>query len=286
MEINMPLLEEELPFVCDISNEEYHSLPGISNSGLKAILDCPYKYWDRYVNPNRLIQTPTAAMRFGTMVHMFILEPEKFDTHYFYGGITIRRGTKAFAELEVVANGREIIFDEDREILYHIKKAIDEHPIAGHLFKNGEAEKSIFWKDPETQMLCKSRPDYMTPNYIIDLKTTRSASPQNFERTIMDEGYHRQAAMALSAMEAISGIAHTNFLNVCIETERPYIISVFVVSDEALKLGQQEYKEGLRIYKECLEKNHWPQYVEEIKEINLPIWALKKIKGESHVAYS
>lgn len=272
------LTEEQLkntPFTCDISNKEYHKSPGISNSGIGLILDCPLRYWDKHINPDKPENEETPSMRFGEMVHCFLLEPEEFSKRYFVGSKT-RKGTKACDELLAISGNRKIIDTEEQDILYKILNAVNEHKFAKHLLKNGRAEQSIYWTDADTGVLCKSRPDYMTNDYIVDIKTTRCASWSDFSKSIVNYGYHRQAAMALAAKENISGLSHTNFINLCIEVERPFIVSVFVMDDDAIKQGRAEFKRGLEIYKQCKETNIWPAYVDEIEEISLPTWAIKK----------
>lgn len=268
---------EKTPFVCDISNEGYHGGPGLSNSGISLLLDCPLRYWDKYINPDKPEREETASMRMGTMVHTFLLEPEKFEQLYYHVEAKPRKGTKAYDELAVVASGREIIGSEEMKLLRQIQRSIQAKKDARDLLKNGQAEQSIYWKDAETGVLCKARPDYMTNSYIVDLKTTRCASWAEFSKSIASYGYHRQAAMQLDAMEAISGIKHTNFINICVETERPYIVSVFVMDNDALDQGRVQYKRGLEIFKECQASNNWPDYVPELEQIGLPAWAkLKK----------
>jgi len=265
------ITEEQLkntPFSCDISNEDYHGGPGLSNSGISLLLDCPKKYWDKYLNPDKPAQEQTPSLRLGNMVHCFLLEYEEFYKRYFVAPKT-RKGTKAYDELVLVAGGREIIDVEEEDTLHKILKAVNEHKFAKHILKHGHAEQSIFWHDSETGVLCKTRPDYMTQNYIVDVKTTRSASWEDFGKSIANYGYHRQAALALVGREAISGLRDTNFINLCIEPERPFIVSAFVMDDDAIKQGILEYKRGLRIFKQCSEENYWPVYVEELEEISV-----------------
>ncbi len=62
--------------------DEYYSLPGLSASGMKDLEVSPLRYWYKHVNPERIEEPPTAAMRFGTALHCAVLEPDKFDQRY------------------------------------------------------------------------------------------------------------------------------------------------------------------------------------------------------------
>ena len=62
-----------------ISNAEYHALDYVSKSHLDEVNKSPYHYWDKYINPNRVIQEPTKQMILGSAFHSLVLEPELFD---------------------------------------------------------------------------------------------------------------------------------------------------------------------------------------------------------------
>jgi exodeoxyribonuclease VIII len=68
----------------NISNEEYHSGPGVSNSGLGLIGNkSPLHFRARQLAAND--NEPTAAQAIGTAFHMLILEPELFVKTYTLG---------------------------------------------------------------------------------------------------------------------------------------------------------------------------------------------------------
>jgi hypothetical protein len=281
------LTDEQLkntPFICEISNEDYHTSPGLSRSGIVNLLDCPIRYWDNYLNPEKAARKETEAMRFGTLVHCALLEPELFAKQY-HVIEKLNRNSKEYKEAVKNADGKEVLFIEELQDLTGALEAVNKHKIASELLKNGKAEQSIYWHDKETNILCKARPDYMTNDYIVDIKTTNDASLKGCQRAIEAHGYHIQAAMILAAFEAISGRKCTNFINIFIESKRPYIITNVVMSDQILEKGFKDFRRGLAIYKQCSENNYWPSYVDEIEEIQLSPWALKELNEGENYAY-
>lgn len=67
----------------ELTNEQYHRSPGISNSGLKLLGDkTPAHYWARYLDPARRPQPPRQGMIIGTAIHAAALEPERFAEDY------------------------------------------------------------------------------------------------------------------------------------------------------------------------------------------------------------
>lgn len=68
----------------NISNEEYHSGPGVSNSGLGLIGNkSPLHFRARQLAAND--NEPTAAQAIGTAFHMLLLEPHEFVKTYTLG---------------------------------------------------------------------------------------------------------------------------------------------------------------------------------------------------------
>ena len=65
-----------------MSNAEYHALDYVSKSHLDEVNKSPFHYWDKYINPNRVIQEPTKQMILGSAFHTLVLEPELFDKEY------------------------------------------------------------------------------------------------------------------------------------------------------------------------------------------------------------
>lgn len=69
----------------DLSNEAYHSGPGVSKSKLDAIAISPLNYWDQYINPNRPPREYKHAFAVGDGTHKLVLEPGTFEQTYAVG---------------------------------------------------------------------------------------------------------------------------------------------------------------------------------------------------------
>lgn len=260
-------------YITDLSAADYHARPEISNSALTLFLSSPYRFWTRYLSPVKAEFEQTEAMEFGQKMHMFLLEPEKFYQHYLVKP-KIRRveTSKQWQEYLAEANGREIIWDEDIDVLKKIKSAVEEHPIAKELIVDGFAEKSIIWQEPTTGINCKARPDFFTGQLVIDVKTTASVSARDFQKSIANYGYHRQAAFYIDAIKAVSNTKPEHFIFLCIEKNDYPVVAVYNLTNEAIAEGRKEYRFALESYRKHLEANHWPTNYEDIKEIGLPSW--------------
>jgi len=263
----------------NISSEDYHNDGAISCSNIKDLLISPLKYWNNSpLNPDRK-RKETAAKSTGTALHCLLMEKEKFKQDYivlpkldidsdfyrkesqnpnFLSNYALRK-TKDAKTFEYIGS-KTVINEKDFE---EIKSAVDSfetETAASELFRDGYAEVSIFWRDEETGLMCKCRPDYLTPNYVADYKSI--ADIEKIGRDLVSYKYHFQAAFYLEGLSQLrkiissplTEIIHNNFIFAFQEKEAPYLVRLKTLSEEVLDIGRQKFRLGLEIYKENIEK--------------------------------
>lgn len=285
-----------------ISNAEYHGGPGISKSGLDRIAQSPLHYWSDYLDPNRKPREETPAMAIGTAIHAAVLEPDKFAADYVVlpddrprRPTSIQLNAKKPSDETLAAidwwdrfteanAGRVVITAEDYAACQAIAAQVRTHPAARALFRDGKAEQSAYWTDPETGVLCKARPDWMMPGAILDVKSTENASQSAFQRSVISWRYHVQAAWYLDGLAQATGERVEAFIFCCFEKKPPYAAAFYYADADMIELGRREYRQALRLYADCMAANKWPGYTSEILPISLPVWVLNaandNIKGE------
>ena len=161
----------------------YEDCMYMSNSMLKTFIEkCPKYYVHRLENPIK----PSAAMKFGTAFHMLMLEGvDKFNEHYIEEPDVDKRTTLGKATLtkfNQTIKGREAISRRDNIKLMSMYAELLENKNF-HLIEDcNEIEQIYLWKNKDVDMLCKGKLDAVNTKgkYIVDLKTTRSASPESF----------------------------------------------------------------------------------------------------------
>lgn len=296
----------------DIPIDAYHESEGLSNSGISKLLDCPYKYWYEYLNPNKpKDEKESRALVIGQATHTLSLEPEKFDEKFAVNNLDLPELTKPALLKDLVAEfgkdkGREL-FDAGKAE-YEIAKAHQDQLKADHAEscagktlltqtecdqaramsesirsnkafmkliddKNKYIEHSIYFNDPETGVLLKSRPDFFNHFLVLDLKTTESAKQSDFEKSIFTYGYHRQAALALDALTSLTGCQYDNFVILAVEKKPPYLTALYVLDAAAIQLGRTQYKAAVQKFNECVRQDRWEAYPESVVQITLPQWA-------------
>ena len=192
---------------------------------------------------------------------------------------------KARLEERVIELKKTIIDVEQLDQATEMANTCLAHPRLKQLFSGGMAERCLFWRDKDTGVLCKARPDYMrklgvSPFWCLsDLKSTGSANPSDkpggFARIAHGLDYHVQAAMMTDGMNAISGENTAIVVFVAVERERPFAIAPYTLEEDAISLGRERYKQALSIYARCLKKDEWPGYSERLTTLLFPKYAYR-----------
>lgn len=265
----------------NIPDTDYHSGPGISNSGLVIIANkTPAHYKASLESPRE--ETP--ALLDGKRIHRIVLEPDRFAKEFAVAPKWDMRRTadkEASAAWHAENEGRTAITQADYDWLRSIRDSVHQHPDAGPLLTKGVAEQSVYATDPVTGVLVRSRPDYDS-GWLADLKSTTDCSEDAFKGSAFKYGYHQQAAFYLDTYEWATGKRPDDFYFIAAEKTPPFAVNVFKASPSFLSRGREAYRAALNIYAECLAANHWPAYPPGIADLDLPVWAENMLQAQDN----
>jgi len=266
-----------------MENADYHAHPAISKSHLDQIAKSPLHYWARFLDPKRIIPEPTPAMRLGTAVHTHILELPKWEEQVAVAPTAINRRTNAgreeWAAFEAESAGKTVITRDEADVVMAMGRSVLGHPGAAMLLGlPGKAETTHMWTDANYGLECKCRPDWLTDDgsIIVDLKTTKDASPFGFKRSIADYRYFVQAGFYLHGLEQATGKRPDQFIFICVESTSPYACAVYAADSELIERGHEQAMRDLQKIAECKAANSWPSYSDQIEPISLPAWMTGK----------
>jgi hypothetical protein len=262
--------------------EAYFKLPGVSQSSLQWLAHSPAYFKWRKENP----EPPTDAMKLGSAVHMAVLEPERFEQRYAVlpeGDGRTKEVREARARAILDNPGKDFLKADDFELCYQISSAVHAHSQASQLIENGQHEQKMLWVDHETGLVCRGIVDSIVSaspmDIIVDVKTTRSALPREFERAAFSGMYYLQAAMYVTGYEEITG-SEPRFMWIAVEKEPPFEVVVYEADSLLLEYGKREMRTLLELYKRCLETNHFPAIgwneglsTYEVLQLSIPSWA-------------
>lgn len=264
----------------DISNNDYHNSNGISRSQLMLLDKSPFHFWYEVLSGEAKKKEPTPAMNIGSAFHTMLLEPELFDSEYAIMPDINRRtkeGKEQYQQFLDDSQGKAILTQEQHEKVTQMAFCVKRHEIVTTLLDEAVFEKSIYWTDNDTGIQFKARPDIWSAKMIVDLKTTADASPYKLQRSALDYGYYLQAGMFFEGCKAI-GKPFDMFVILAAEKEPPYVPGVFMMTDDALQFGIDQFMNYKKKLYECLSTDKWPGYA--VQELSVPQYALNQLENE------
>ncbi|WP_339806366.1 PD-(D/E)XK nuclease-like domain-containing protein [uncultured Marinobacter sp.] len=259
-----------------LSNEAYHSGPGISKSQLDLVRKSPSLLeWSKHAPEDEEKKT---ALNVGDAVHALLLEPDRFKSEFAIGPEDAPRNTNKgkakWAEFEAgLKPGQVVLTAEEARKIQLIYGSVMAHPNARWLIEaEGDAEASIYWEDPDTGLLCRCRPDknLISHGWMVDVKTTADMS--KFARSVYDYRYYVQDPFYSEGFFRHFGEPLQGFLFLVVSTSieaGKYPVRLFCLDPEAKAKGYQEMRDDLASVAECQRTGEFPG----IETLSLPRWA-------------
>lgn len=259
--------------IYDLPLETYHGDlcvgPSISSSGLKLLAPgsqaTPADYWlTSPLNPDREDVEPSDQMILGSAAHHLLLGESAFADHF-----DVRpdeydsyrsNAAKAWRD-SVVASGKMPLIPAQLDVVKGMAYQLARHPYAKDLLR-GQVEQSLIWKDRETGIWLKSRPDSIPfdSNMVADLKATQDASAKSVRYRIMDFDYHLQLALARIGMRQVLKRETTDHVLVFISTKKPHNINTKPIDLGMIQSGEVLIRKAVRKFARLLDAGDWPAW--------------------------
>lgn len=283
----------------DLSNEQHHSLDMISASKIKHFIKySPSSFYEKYILKSVPKFQPTESMIKGTLFHMLMLEPDKFNKYVYKSNDA--RNTKRFKdfvekELEVSFNEltsenpcsyyhykgltkEEYFFlkDDEYQTLLDMKSSVLKHKRAKLFFEGDyETEKSGVGYCKESGLDLCIRPDLMRKNCMVDIKTIKSLDLKNLNYQMYDLGYYLQCAHYLRVGNIINPERFKKFFFLFVESVAPYEVCLVQMSAIYLDHAARKYNEALFNLAVCMTNDDFPRLDSgELLTLEPPSWAL------------
>lgn len=266
----------------NMDERDYRRAMGINISSLNYLDQSPaHMRWNtRYFKEFK-------SMDFGKKLHMYLLERDRFDSTYIiepdFGNLRLKAIRENRDKWHEENKHLETIDPKDLEKINKIGEAIG-NSLNAKMFieeaiKNGLMEISCFFKASDSDLIRKGRVDILCPEFgaIIDLKTTKNASFEEFSKSYFNFRYYRQAAYYMDLVNDINPFLGINkYIIIAVENEPPFGISCYELQDQDIEIGREEYMEHLETYKYCVMVDRWPGYEDIVQKLSLPGWVYKR----------
>lgn len=264
--------------VYDMPAEDYFAHPAFGSTSIRHLSDPEVSL----AEVKHLLEHDEHKKEYdvGTLAHALILEGSldhlvvevPFDTYH-------SKDAKEMRDAAYAAGLVPLKTPELESILAPVEAMCDSvmaHPIAKDLLTGHAPEVSLFWEQSGVPMKARIDALHQDRKLAVDLKTVRSARPNDFKRQISDLAYYVQAAHYLNGLEAVTGDKY-DWLFVAVDKSEPYVVSVHRMSPDALIEGAVRIGHAIDRYKAALERG-WTGY-EEIFTQELTPW--ESMKNES-----
>lgn len=278
------------PGVYDMPSDQYHSdpcdSPSLGSTGARELVNgCPASFRFKSDNPE-----VKEEFDIGNATHLLVLEPDIFKRKVAVIEGVDKKGnpSKGYMSQDAKdkrdaarAAGLIPLLPEQMEQIEGMRASLAADPIARFAFRETEIERSMFWRDPDYGFWGKTRPDALPKNltYLVDLKTTISADPKDFEKAVYNFGYAQQAAWYLDGVHQVMGVKPERFAFVVVSKTPPYLVTTCWLRSDAIAWGRTLNRRARSIFAWCLKHDRWPSYLPDITgspaafEIGLPRWA-------------
>lgn len=282
--------EDYIPrWIEGMTDEEYHAdKTAVGSSSVRLILRSPKAFYEGHFLGRQ--KPETNDMEFGRIIHMALLEGEKFKQRYVVmpeftgytqkGELTTNPNCKEVQQKKAAwmldrAPGQIVVTLEDLDKITGMIQSVMEHPQGKQVFANGVTEVPGYARDPKTGIRVKVKPDFRGHDFFLmtDFKSAQSAQQKLFGAKSFGElRYDIQLWMYAYVGHLIENrqMPEELFFMV-VEKVWPFEAAVFFMTPEQKGQAEYDYFRAMGRLKACIETGKWPMRQEKME----PLWTPK-----------
>jgi hypothetical protein len=280
------------PGVYALTMDQYHGDccegPSVSSSGLRTIwAESPAHYFlTSPYNPTPPEPEERPHFSLGRAAHhLLFLGRKGFDDEFVTRPEKWKDWRTDAAKLwreAALADGKTVITDNELELITGMARSLAAHPLVKAGILDGYVERSLIWRDEETGVWLKSRPDCV-PNDsgdFADLKTAASVATEDLRRTLGSYGYHCQGALVGMGSREVLGRPMQTFTLVFVESKPPHCVRVVTIKPDDIDRGEKQVRAAARAFAESCASGRWPGPggdQQDAEYFDIPEWSRKTI---------
>lgn len=247
----------------DIATEDYHQHPAVSHSKLEVLRrHGPARYYEQF-HRGQVVERETPAMQLGTLIHDIALHPDALGDRIIEIPEKVlsssgSRAGKAWHSFAAEHAHKILLKTPDYVTAKKIRDGIYRNVEAAKLLQKGHEggfESKVFFDDEDTGLDCRGMIDRLTPDWIVDLKTT-SRPILDFGAIALDArklGWARQGALYRVAAARLTGDI-LPFFHVVVQTSPPYSCVVFQLAESWFGNAHVQNREELIKLDACYQR--------------------------------
>lgn len=267
----------------------------ISPTGLIDMMKSPSTYqWNHLIKKKE----ETAAMRKGTLLHMAVLEPERFDSTYTrvnnafkaYSAEELKELCKSLAKpvtgtksvlcdrirevnpefwtyddemAKIIESGKQVLSESEWLMCETVKMKAAQRRPSGFLLKKAQKEVQGYCQFND-QVIISFRVDAFCEQdgngVIIDVKTSENINPMKIMYNNAESGRHIQMACYQYCLNKITGLKFDEMsYYMFIESLPPHDICEVLPDTAMIDAGMSETRVLINKFIKCKQTNKWPE---------------------------
>ena len=257
--------------------EEYDALPGLRASHLKQGAISMAHMRSAVLGE---IPKPSSALRFGSLFHAAVLEPDLFSRNAaVWQGGDKRSAAGAWKQFKEDHDPDWIMDSDEQAALMRMSAEIHGNHDAHRLITGARHEVCYSWEIDGVGP-CKCRLDGIGPEGIVEVKTTSADTPRQFFTQAERLGYYIQFGWQRLAVQ--SEVKTRNVWVITVKSKPPYWVGVYQVPESIIAEGEREAIRIARQYRACEAMGVYPGPCSGVQEFQRPAW----VTGEDGVVPS
>lgn len=257
---------------------EYHADPAPEpslSSGLAKVILAKSERAAFLSHPRLNPRARVGQSRFdiGTSAHAMLLEDDASNIVLVEADDWRTKEAKA-ARDEAHAAGKTALLASDfadvSEMVGVARAFVAQSEIAD-AWRDGASEQTVVWE--EDGVWLRSRNDRLANAFdvITDYKTTESAAPEDFTRTIANLGYHISDAFYRRGIRAL-GHPDPKFIFLAQETTAPYDCALYGCDPLMREIGEAQVEAAINKWRACMKAGKWEGYGSRVMWASAPGW--------------
>lgn len=219
------------------------------------------------------VKVPTDDMILGSAMHAAFLEPETMPTRVVKWEGGARRGGDWESFRQDHAD-KIILTDVMHAKLTGMVQAVRAHPYVRRSILPAIEAVEVSAVGTIEGHAVKGRADALMPGMVLDLKKMQSADHARVTSTVLNFGYHIQAAI----YKRLFG--RERFVLLVVEDSPPFDVVPYELSPAFIRAGDRDAMGFIQAYRHCLETGRFPGRSDDLVMLEVPEWA---VSGETEL---
>ena len=247
-----------------IINDAFLKGRPLSYSSLKHFRKSPKHYIHYLTKPF----IPTDATIIGSITDCLVTTPKLFDKKFMLFNKPNLRTTAGKAEMAMIQNSAKanritLLTQEQLNTANQCKESLMSVPMSRELIEGmKQSQIKLQWTDKKRNLPLIGYVDFEShvwgEHFIVDLKTTRNADPDDFIRDIIKFDYYTQLGAYLTGYHKAK-YKFPHFIFLAVENAEPFNVSVNFVDSKTAEMAKEEFDNTLIAFRYCMDKDLFSQ---------------------------